>query len=115
MRKSSLTGRFAIQFCEKVGITRSPTLKRVTDLPTATTSPAPSENGTIGSAPVAPKTGADWIDPVVYYRVGTQLRMVRITPGRGPAYYLYDRDGDGALDRDDADKLPQTYWKLFSW
>ena len=49
------------------------------------------------------------------YRVGGQLRMVRITPPRGPAYYLYDRDGDGTLDRDDADNLPQTYWKLFQW
>lgn len=49
------------------------------------------------------------------YRVDGQLRMVRITPVRGPAYYLYDRDGDGALDRDDADDLPQVYWKLFQW
>jgi hypothetical protein len=49
------------------------------------------------------------------YRVAGQLRMIRITPVRGAPYYLYDRDGDGALDRDDADKLPQTYWKLFSW
>ena len=49
------------------------------------------------------------------YRVGGQLRMVRITPLRGPAYYLYDRDGDGALDRDDRDDLPQVYWKLFQW
>ena len=49
------------------------------------------------------------------YRVAGQLRMVKITPVRGAPYYLYDRDGDGALDRDDADKLPQTYWKLFSW
>ena len=54
-------------------------------------------------------------DIVEEYRVGTQLRMVRITPLRGPAYYLYDRDGDGRLDRNDAEKLPQTYWKLFSW
>lgn len=54
-------------------------------------------------------------DIVEEYRVGTQLRMVKITPAAGPAYYLYDRDGDGALDRDDADELPQTYWKLFSW
>ncbi|UNK58958.1 DUF2782 domain-containing protein [Pseudoxanthomonas daejeonensis] len=49
------------------------------------------------------------------YRVAGQLRMVKITPLRGAPYYLYDRDGDGALDRDDADKVPQTYWKLFSW
>jgi len=54
-------------------------------------------------------------DVVEEYRVGTQLRMVKITPVRGAPYYLYDRDGDGALDRDDAERLPQTYWKLFSW
>ena len=68
----------------------------------------------LAGAQVAPRT-LDNGDVVEEYRVGTQLRMVRITPVRGPAYYLYDRDGDGALDRDDADKLPQTYWKLFSW
>ena len=46
------------------------------------------ENGTIGSAPVAPKTGADWIDPVVYYRVGTQLveRLPNIAPFNGNDY-----------------------------
>jgi len=54
-------------------------------------------------------------DVVEEYRVGTQLRMVKITPVRGPAYYLYDRDGDGRMDRNDAERLPQTYWKLFSW
>ena len=75
-----------------------------------------------GDAPPVDLTGAEVAsrtldngDLVEEYRIGTQLRMVRITPARGPAYYLYDRDGDGALDRDDADKLPQTYWKLFSW
>jgi hypothetical protein len=54
-------------------------------------------------------------DTLEEYRVGGQLRMVKITPARGAPYYLYDRDGDGALDRDQADDLPQTYWKLFSW
>ena len=68
----------------------------------------------LAGAEVASRT-LDNGDVVEEYRVGTQLRMVRITPVRGPAYYLYDKDGDGALDRDDADKLPQTYWKLFSW
>ncbi|HET6395326.1 MAG TPA: DUF2782 domain-containing protein [Pseudoxanthomonas sp.] len=54
-------------------------------------------------------------DVLEEYRVAGQLRMVRITPVRGPAYYLYDRDGDGALDRDERDDLPQVYWKLFQW
>ena len=54
-------------------------------------------------------------DTLEEYRVGGQLRMVKITPARGAPYYLYDRDGDGALVRDQADDIPQTYWKLFSW
>lgn len=77
----------------------------------ATTGDAPVD---VSGAEVASRT-LDNGDLIEEYRVAGQLRMVRITPVRGPAYYLYDRDGDGALDRDDADKLPQTYWKLFSW
>jgi len=68
----------------------------------------------VSGADVATRTLANG-DTFEEYRVAGQLRMVKITPVRGAPYYLYDRDGDGALDRDDADKLPQTYWKLFSW
>ena len=68
----------------------------------------------LAGAEVASRT-LDNGDVVEEYRVGTELRMVKITPVRGPAYYLYDRDGDGRLDRNDAERLPQTYWKLFSW
>lgn len=78
-------------------------------------------SGASGGAPVD-VSGADVAtrtlengDTLEEYRVAGQLRMVKITPVRGPAYYLYDRNGDGALDRDQADDLPQTYWKLFSW
>jgi Protein of unknown function (DUF2782). len=74
----------------------------------------PADPVDLSGAEVASRT-LDNGDLIEEYRVAGQLRMVRITPARGPAYYLYDRDGDGALDRDDADKLPQTYWKLFSW
>jgi len=35
-------------------------------------------------------------------------------PSRGPAYFLYDRDGDGSIDGD-RDDVPQTYFKLFGW
>lgn len=43
------------------------------------------ENGNLGSAPVAPKSGADWVDPVVYRVVGGQLieRLPNITPLSG--------------------------------
>jgi hypothetical protein len=53
-------------------------------------------------------------DTITEYRVGNQLRVVEVDPARGPAYYLYDRDGDGVVDKA-GDNPPQTYFKLFSW
>lgn len=53
-------------------------------------------------------------DVVTEYRVGNQLRVVEVHPLRGPTYYLYDRDGDGIVDKS-GDNPPQTYFKLFSW
>ena len=53
-------------------------------------------------------------DVITEYRVGNQLRMVQVQPLRGPAYYLYDKDGDGIVDKA-GDNPPQTYFKLFSW
>ncbi|WP_052338505.1 DUF2782 domain-containing protein [Luteimonas huabeiensis] len=54
-------------------------------------------------------------DTITEYRVAGQLRAVRIQSARGPVYYLYDRDGDGSLDRGEGDDPPQTYYKLFEW
>jgi hypothetical protein len=53
-------------------------------------------------------------DTITEYRVGNQLRAVKVVPLRGPVYYLYDRDGDGIVDKA-GDNPPQTYFKLFSW
>ncbi|WP_457395344.1 DUF2782 domain-containing protein, partial [Roseateles sp. P5_E1] len=48
------------------------------------------------------------------YRVGGQLRMVKVSPSRGAAYYMYDRNGDGRMDSD-KDGVSPVYWKLYSW
>ena len=53
-------------------------------------------------------------DVITEYRVGTQLRVVKVTPANGPTYYLYDRDRDGIVDRD-GENPPQTWFKLFEW
>jgi len=53
-------------------------------------------------------------DVITEYRVGTQLRVVKIVPARGPTYYLYDRDGDGLVDKA-GDNPPMTYYELFKW
>lgn len=53
-------------------------------------------------------------DVVTEYRVQGQLRMVKVVPVRGPAYYLIDRDGDGHMDPAKGE-VPTTWFKLFSW
>lgn len=52
-------------------------------------------------------------DVITEYRVAGQLRIVRIQPARGPAYFLQDRNGDGRLD--DEQGTSQVYFKLFGW
>ena len=53
-------------------------------------------------------------DVVTEYRVAGQLRMVKVVPVRGPAYYLVDRDGGGRMDPAKGE-VPTTWFKLFSW
>ena len=52
-------------------------------------------------------------DEITEYRVAGQLRMVRVKPVRGPAFYLYDRNGDGRIDRDQT--VSPVYFKIFGW
>ncbi len=43
---------------------------------------------------------------------------VKITPDKGPAYYLYDTDGNGSFDRisdRDIKKSTVQQWKIFQW
>ncbi len=51
-------------------------------------------------------------DQITEYRVAGQLRLVKVQPPRGPAYYLQDRNGDG---RPDEDNVSPVYFKLFEW
>ena len=69
----------------------------------------------LANAQVAVRTEKN-VDTIEEYRVGGTLRMVKVTPARGAAYYLYDSDGDGRLDKskDNVDVSP-VYWKLYGW
>jgi len=51
------------------------------------------------------------------YRVNGQLRYAKITPSKGPAYYMIDTDGDGLLDKRDnnLDNPPINQWILMRW
>jgi len=52
-------------------------------------------------------------DEITEYRVAGQLRAVKVQPKRGPAFYLYDRNGDGRVDEDQ--NISPVYYKLFQW
>jgi len=55
-------------------------------------------------------------DIVSEYRVGGRLAVVKITPARGPVYYLTDSDGDGRIDRTPlGTRDVPVYFKLYGW
>ncbi len=52
------------------------------------------------------------------YRIANQLYMIKVTPAKGPAYYLVDTDGDGNLEtrqRDLDSEVVTPQWVLFRW
>ena len=71
----------------------------------------------LADAQVAVRTEANG-DVIEEYRVAGQLRMVKVTPSRGAAYYLMDENGDGRLDKSKgagAKDISPVYWKLYGW
>ena len=71
----------------------------------------------LADAQVAVRTEANG-DVIEEYRVAGQLRMVKVTPSRGPTYYLMDENGDGRLDKSKGageKDISPVYWKLYGW
>lgn len=71
----------------------------------------------LAGAEVAVRT-EDNGDVIEEYRVGGLMRMVKVTPARGPAYYLIDENGDGRLDAsrgNEQNNVSPVYWKLYGW
>ncbi len=55
-------------------------------------------------------------DRVEEYRQNGRIYMVKVTPSRGPAYYLMDTDGNGKLNRDDRDpRISPVHWTIYEW
>ena len=58
-------------------------------------------------------------DSVVHeYRMNGQLYMIKVIPGVGYPYYLFDSNGDGTLDarRDNLDPgLVVPSWMIYRW
>ena len=52
------------------------------------------------------------------FRSGGRVYMVKVTPKKGPPYYLVDADGDGNMESHRNDTAPRMLipsWVLFSW
>ena len=60
------------------------------------------------------RTVAENGDVIEEYRVAGQLKVVKVTPSRGPAYFLVDENGDGRPD-DNGEPMSRVHWKLFDW
>lgn len=77
------------------------------------TTPSPQADAAIPPDAVASERVMDNGDAITEYRVAGQLRMVQVKPKHGPAYFLYDRNGDGRIDHDR--NAPTVYFELFKW
>lgn len=90
------------------------TVAAAQDVPIPKKAPPPPSDE---SAPTVTIRSSDNGDRVEEYRVGGKVTMVRITPVRGKPYYLYDDDGNGRLDRSDADRhtISPVYWTIYEW
>lgn len=90
---------------------------------------AADRDGLPDLAPPPPGTVSDEMEPEVTirrqddgrieeYRINGQLYMVKVTPAKGPPYYLMDTNGDGELEsrRGELDpKLLVPNWAIFRW
>lgn len=57
-------------------------------------------------------------DVVEEYRQGGIVTMVKVTPTRGKPYYIMDSNGDGRLDRADAEAaggVVPVSWIIATW
>ncbi|MGO4262454.1 DUF2782 domain-containing protein [Lysobacter sp. TAB13] len=81
----------------------------------ATTAAADDPTAALSNAEIRTRTVENG-DTIEEYRVAGQLRAVKVTPARGPVYYLVDENGDGRLDTSKGEgTVSPVYFKLFSW
>lgn len=77
--------------------------------------PADDPTAALSNAEIRTRTVENG-DVIEEYRVAGQLRAVKVTPSRGPVYYLVDENGDGRLDTSKGEgTVSPVYFKLFSW
>jgi len=69
-----------------------------------------------GAAPTVSIRTIENGDVVEEYRQDGRLTSIKVRPLRGPAYTVHDSNGDGRLDRKDAEgPVAPVYWTLYEW
>jgi len=77
--------------------------------------PAKTRDEDVPSVKIRTSSNGDIVEE---YREGGQVRMVKVTPKRGKAYYIMDNNGDGRLDRADAEAaggVVPVSWVIATW
>lgn len=85
------------------------------ELPDIRPAPVPSGQDEMEPEVTIQQRGEEVVEE---YRINGQLYMVRITPAKGPAYYLIDTDGDGELESRRGGLDPQLlvpHWTILRW
>jgi hypothetical protein len=89
--------------------------------PAATEAPLPEKipaKASDDDAPTVRIRTRDNGDIVEEYREGGIVHMVKVTPTRGKPYYIMDNNGDGRLDRADAEAaggVVPVSWIIATW
>jgi Protein of unknown function (DUF2782) len=97
------------------GAQAQPPAKATKDVPIPEKLPPPRNDK---DAPAVSIRTGDNGDVIEEYRTNGKVTMVHIVPKNGVPYYLYDDNGDGRLDRTDADKnatVSPVYYTIYEW
>jgi Protein of unknown function (DUF2782) len=90
-------------------------VQAVDDAPTASKELIPKqEKPKLETKVTTVKKGTDTVEE---YRINGKLFKMRITPAKGPAYYLVDPKGDGVFIHSDGpeQKIATPTWVLLEW
>jgi hypothetical protein len=84
------------------------------DVPIPAKQPPPATDANVPTVSIRSSENGDRVEE---YRQNGQVFMVKVTPKHAPAYYLYDDDHNGRLDRSDAEKndISPVYWTIYEW
>ena len=98
----------------------APALAQAEPPPPAEEAPLPEKVPPLPSEDEVPvvsiRRDAESGDVVEEYRINGQLYMVKVTPRRGPAYYIRDIDGNGRFDRgDELNRVRPVYFTIYEW